>query len=148
MTGDDLVGHVSAAAPAHLDHVIGIGNSGLDQIIDTRQHIEMRVLKIVPDHVAQKRIAVAGASAIVGLQDGVALGGEHRHIILGSAEAELVGRLRTTVRLNGERIALAFYVIERIVKQAFNRDAVGAFPLDFLLARELETRGKGNRRLR
>src|SRR5437016_2634695 len=101
--GDDLVSHVPATAPAHLDHVIRIGNAGLYEIIRPGHHIQMRVLKVVSNHVAQKRIAVAGASSIIRLQDYITFGRQYGHVILGTAEAELVGRLWTAVRLNNQR---------------------------------------------
>ena len=64
----DLVRHVAAGAPSHLHHAIRIGDAAADQLVDAGHHVEVRVLEVVADHVAQERVAVAGAAAIVRLQ--------------------------------------------------------------------------------
>ena len=45
-----------------------IGDAARDQVVDAGHHVEVRVLEVVADHVAQERVAVAGAAAVVRLQ--------------------------------------------------------------------------------
>ena len=98
----------------------------------------MRVLEVVPDHVAQEGVAVAGAAAVVRLQDRVAFRGEDLHVVAPASEAEFVGCLRAAVRLDGERVLLPRLIVERIQKDALHRGAVRAFPLDGFRLRQLE----------
>jgi hypothetical protein len=46
------------------------------------------------------------------------------------------------VRLHGEWVPLSFAIIERIVEQPLDRDAVRALPLNLLLTRQTELAGK------
>jgi hypothetical protein len=64
---------VAAGAPSHFHHAIGIGDAAADQLVDAGHDVEVRVLEIVSDHVAQERVAIAGAAAVVRLQADVAL---------------------------------------------------------------------------
>jgi hypothetical protein len=59
-------------------------------MIDAGHDIEMRVLVVVTDHIAQERIPVSSAAAIIRLQDHVALGCEHLHIVAPVAKAVFV----------------------------------------------------------
>src|SRR5579864_7292153 len=97
---------MAAAAPPHLDEVIGIGDSGLDQVIDAGENVEVGVLEVVPDHIAGECITVARTSAVIGMQDGIPLGSQYRHIVLTPAEPELVRGLGPAMRLDHEWVAV------------------------------------------
>ncbi len=133
---DDLVGHVAASAPAHLPHAIAIHESLFDQVVDARHHIEVRIREVVADHVAQELIAVAGAAAVVGLQDHVTHRGQDLNVVPKRPESEPVRRRRTAVCLHDERVTLPLLVIQRVVEQPLDGDAIGPRPLHGFLARQ------------
>ena len=114
-----------------------------DHRVHAGHHVLVGLVEVVPHHVAQEVVAVAGAAPIVGLEHGVAERGEHRHVV-GRAPraAELVARRGPAVRLHHEWVALSLPVVERIVEQPFDGDAVLALPGDRLLLRDTEAGGQ------
>ena len=59
------------------------------------------------DHVSQEIVTIAGAPAVVGLEDEVAHGGQDRLVVARASEAELVRSRRPAVGLDHERIPRA-----------------------------------------
>ena len=100
-------------------------------------HVKVRLLEVALDHVAQERIAIARAAAIVRPQHRVAFRGIH--LILGRKAKPIRGG-RAAVRRDDERILLARLVVDRVVEQSLDGHAVLALPRDRFNARVLELR--------
>ena len=133
--GDDLVGHVAAAAPAHLGHPVAVHDPEFDQVVHAGHHVEVRLAVIVAHHVAEDLVAVTGAPPVVGLEHRPAARGQHLHVAAPAPETELVGGRRPAVGLDDERIALPLLVVERVIEEPLHFRAVVTLPADRLLDR-------------
>ena len=61
-----------------------------DEVIDAGHHVEVGLVEVVSDHVAEKFVAVSPGAAVVGLEDHPAAVGEHLDVGSSAAEAETV----------------------------------------------------------
>jgi hypothetical protein len=129
---------VAAAAPSGLHQTIRIGDAAPDDVVHAGHDVEVRVLEVVPDHVALEGVAVAGAATVVRLEHGVSFAGEHLQRVRRVADPVLVRGLRPAVRQHGQRVLRPGRVVHRVGEESLDRGAVSPFPLNRFLATQLE----------
>src|SRR2546426_6986231 len=127
---------MAAGAPAHHAELRRIGDAAGDERVHAGEDVVVALAEVVAGDLHAEFLAVVARAAIVGLESGVAAGGKNVDVAAPVAgEAILFSAGRTAMNLNNQRIALPFFVAERIDKQALNRLAVGALPMKrFILA--------------
>ena len=119
-----------AGAVPHHRQFVGVGHAERDGLVHSSEHIQMALLEVAAHRLAIKRIAVAGAAAVIRFQHRIAFCREHLLVALPHdwTKAELVGIFGPSVQDDDKRIPCAWPVIERIKQDPFDGGAVGAFP--------------------
>ena len=129
--------NVAALAPAHRADLLRVDEPSGDERIDAREHVPGVADAEIPDVEGPELLAVAGAAAVVGLEDQDA----PRH-----PDIDRINRARerdrprdaggTAVNDDEERVLAGRIEVERLVQHAFDGGAVGALPRhDFERAR-------------
>src|SRR5712692_5976984 len=127
---------MAAGAPAHHAELRWIGDAARDERVHAGDDVVVALAEVVAGDLHAELLAVVAGAAIVGLENSVAARGKNVDVAAPVAgEAILFSAGRTAMNLNNQRIALPFFVAERIDEQALNRLAVGALPMKrFILA--------------
>src|SRR5216684_4984202 len=127
---------MAAGAPAHHAELRWIGDAAGDERVHAGDDVVVALAEVIASDLHAELLAVVARAAIVGLENGVAARSKNVNVAAPVAgEAILFSAGRAAMNLNDQRIALPFFIAERIDEQALDRLAVGALPMKrFILA--------------
>ena len=112
-------------------------------MVDPRHHVQVGLVEVVADHVAQEVVSVAGAAPVVGLEYEVSHPVQHLdEVCPRSRTGNLSDAARPAVGLHHQRMAGPLLKGQRIEEQPLDLDAVLPPPPHGLLARLHEILGE------